>query len=383
MIAVGQIWHNDCFTCGGKNDDGCKRVLKRDGYLDHDSQPYCNSCFSKLFRTKGFGYGNTLNTDYGIPTSSNNPSEKVSTPQPPPINNIKSNLANASISSPAPPPIPKAAAPVKSNSNNIPTPPPPVPKVIPPTLAKSNSIPYPAHEVKQVDPSDVAQYDLKDVDLHQALAYCFADYSEDQIEHIPHMLKIYENDEVVLLLEEIRNQFKIPLKDMEAYLLQAKKSSKLFTNSSNVKLSTVSQTSVPKVTEVPSPPKQADIIRPPPVVAIPKPVVASVPPPPSIPSPKVTETPPKQPVVPSVVKVKPSVAPVAPPSIPVVKQSSSVPLDNHKESNIISSVANKYVPAVEYSSAPTCAKCMKVSCNALNNNNINIFNTRQFTNRKS
>jgi NAD-dependent SIR2 family protein deacetylase len=65
LIAVGQVWHDKCFTCGGKNNDGCGRVMKRDGYVDHSGQPYCSACYNKLFRTKGFGYGNSLNTDYG------------------------------------------------------------------------------------------------------------------------------------------------------------------------------------------------------------------------------------------------------------------------------------------------------------------------------
>jgi len=64
-IAVGQVWHNQCFCCGGLNSDGCNKVLSRDNYVDHDGQPYCNSCFNKQFRTKGFGVAAGLNTDYG------------------------------------------------------------------------------------------------------------------------------------------------------------------------------------------------------------------------------------------------------------------------------------------------------------------------------
>jgi hypothetical protein len=65
VVAIGEVWHDKCFTCGGKNEDGCSKMLKLDGYVDHGGQPYCNACYSKLFRPKGFGYGNTLNTDYG------------------------------------------------------------------------------------------------------------------------------------------------------------------------------------------------------------------------------------------------------------------------------------------------------------------------------
>lgn len=69
IIAVGHCWHANCFTCGGSNDDGCKRTLRRDGYTDHNSQPYCTACSSKLFKPKGFGYGNTLNLDSGVPAA--------------------------------------------------------------------------------------------------------------------------------------------------------------------------------------------------------------------------------------------------------------------------------------------------------------------------
>ena len=71
IIAVGKVWHNTCFTCGGLNKDGCGRTMKRDGYVDHDSQPYCNACYNKLFKTKGFGIGTGLNTDFGQNKSSN------------------------------------------------------------------------------------------------------------------------------------------------------------------------------------------------------------------------------------------------------------------------------------------------------------------------
>jgi hypothetical protein len=60
---------------GGSKKDGCGRVLTRDKYLDHDNEPYCSACYSKLFRPKGFGFGNTLSTDYG-PDVSNNVPEK-------------------------------------------------------------------------------------------------------------------------------------------------------------------------------------------------------------------------------------------------------------------------------------------------------------------
>lgn len=71
IIAVGRIWHTTCFTCGGTKGDGCNRTLKRDGYVDHANQPYCNPCYAKLFRPKGFNLASGINTDYGpAPTES-------------------------------------------------------------------------------------------------------------------------------------------------------------------------------------------------------------------------------------------------------------------------------------------------------------------------
>ena len=49
---------------------GCKRVLRRDGYVDHDCDPFCQACYSRLFKPKGYGFGaSTFSTDYGSPVS--------------------------------------------------------------------------------------------------------------------------------------------------------------------------------------------------------------------------------------------------------------------------------------------------------------------------
>ena len=62
-MAVGRIWHVACFVCGGTSGKkgaaaggadtpvhglGCGRKLKRDGYLDHENNPYCPVCHAKL-----------------------------------------------------------------------------------------------------------------------------------------------------------------------------------------------------------------------------------------------------------------------------------------------------------------------------------------------
>lgn len=106
IIAVGQCWHDKCFTCSGKNNDGCKKVLHRDGYLDHDSQPYCQACYNKLFRTKGFSVGSSINTDYGGQdrVEAVTPPRQIS-PSP------AARVGGVSAPAPPPPPAPPAAAP--------------------------------------------------------------------------------------------------------------------------------------------------------------------------------------------------------------------------------------------------------------------------------
>lgn len=65
IIALSNSWHKQCFKCGGLAGDGCNRILTLDKYLDHDKQPYCNGCYSKLFRPKGLGFSTNVQTGYG------------------------------------------------------------------------------------------------------------------------------------------------------------------------------------------------------------------------------------------------------------------------------------------------------------------------------
>eukprot|EP01038_Epipyxis_sp_PR26KG_P013184 gene13184-17667_t len=144
-IAVGRTWHNSCFTCGGTASDGCNRVLKRTDYVDHGGEPYCKACYTKLFGPKGFGYSNTLNTDYGegvgatsdsIATLSLDNSRSLSPPKPsnppppPPTAVTSSDSSNTKIRSTSPTPIvAPPPPPIHSNSSNNstlkPSPPPP------------------------------------------------------------------------------------------------------------------------------------------------------------------------------------------------------------------------------------------------------------------
>ena len=61
IIAIGKTFHQACFKCS-KESGGCNKVLSRDNYADHDGDPFCKTCYNKLFGAKGFGYGNMLNS---------------------------------------------------------------------------------------------------------------------------------------------------------------------------------------------------------------------------------------------------------------------------------------------------------------------------------
>ena len=65
IVAMSHTWHKACFRCGGSASDGCGKGLSLDTYTDHANNPYCNACYGRLYRPKGVGYGNTLNTEEG------------------------------------------------------------------------------------------------------------------------------------------------------------------------------------------------------------------------------------------------------------------------------------------------------------------------------
>jgi hypothetical protein len=60
--ALGRIWHKACFKCGTNTEFGCRRVLRAGEFLDNNNNPFCNTCYGKLFKPKGVGYGNALST---------------------------------------------------------------------------------------------------------------------------------------------------------------------------------------------------------------------------------------------------------------------------------------------------------------------------------
>jgi hypothetical protein len=57
VLAIGQAYHQTCFTCGALGDgskfEGCGKVLSRDQYLEGQSRPFCKNCYQKNFSNKG------------------------------------------------------------------------------------------------------------------------------------------------------------------------------------------------------------------------------------------------------------------------------------------------------------------------------------------
>jgi hypothetical protein len=151
MIAVGRTWHAACFTCGGSAGNGCGRVLRRDGYSDHNSQPYCNACSAKGFKPQGFGFGSALNLDTGAAAPATPPpakKEPEATPPPAPA-------AVKETPAPAPVPVketpPPAPAPVAKAS--------PAPAAVPVTPPK----PLPAPVLSEIKVAAQIKEELKPV----------------------------------------------------------------------------------------------------------------------------------------------------------------------------------------------------------------------------
>jgi hypothetical protein len=59
LRALNRVYHKKCFRCSGENKDGCNRVLSKMDYVDGKGsgdlgpQPYCKSCYGKLYGPKG------------------------------------------------------------------------------------------------------------------------------------------------------------------------------------------------------------------------------------------------------------------------------------------------------------------------------------------
>lgn len=58
--ACKKTWHEDCFVCGGSKRDGCAKKLTLDAYTANEDQPYCRTCYGKLYGPKGYIGGSTM-----------------------------------------------------------------------------------------------------------------------------------------------------------------------------------------------------------------------------------------------------------------------------------------------------------------------------------
>ena len=50
IFANGNFWHQLCFTCGGRADQGCKRRLNATNFHLQNGEPYCSTCFDRLVK---------------------------------------------------------------------------------------------------------------------------------------------------------------------------------------------------------------------------------------------------------------------------------------------------------------------------------------------
>jgi hypothetical protein len=83
--ACGKVYHIECFLCGGDNSDGCGKKLTLDGYSDRQGQPYCKTCYGRLFAPKGFINGTANFNSYDEANRSTISSPRPKHPdQPPP-----------------------------------------------------------------------------------------------------------------------------------------------------------------------------------------------------------------------------------------------------------------------------------------------------------
>ncbi|KAJ5080376.1 lim domain family [Anaeramoeba ignava] len=55
--ALDRHWHKACFTC-----TSCGERLNRAKYSEHNNQPYCHTCYNRLFRQSGYGMGANLSS---------------------------------------------------------------------------------------------------------------------------------------------------------------------------------------------------------------------------------------------------------------------------------------------------------------------------------
>ncbi|KAI8873378.1 hypothetical protein GQ42DRAFT_142255 [Ramicandelaber brevisporus] len=67
VIGPGGAWHKTCLKCAS-----CNKKLDSTNLLDHNDEPYCRSCHTRLFGPKGYGFAGGaagLSTDASVSAS--------------------------------------------------------------------------------------------------------------------------------------------------------------------------------------------------------------------------------------------------------------------------------------------------------------------------
>ncbi|XP_063969066.1 cysteine-rich protein 2-like [Lytechinus pictus] len=54
LVALNKDWHRTCFKC---SYDQCNKRLNAGEQLEHNKEPFCKSCYGKLFGPKGYRSG--------------------------------------------------------------------------------------------------------------------------------------------------------------------------------------------------------------------------------------------------------------------------------------------------------------------------------------
>ena len=68
LKALDRVYHKSCFRCSGKVKNGCEKVLSLTDYVDRKGEdgakePYCRSCYNKLYAPKGMNSAAGMSMD--------------------------------------------------------------------------------------------------------------------------------------------------------------------------------------------------------------------------------------------------------------------------------------------------------------------------------
>jgi hypothetical protein len=71
LKALDRVYHKSCFRCSGKAKNGCEKVLSLTDYVDRKGddgtkEPYCRSCYNKLYAPKGMNSAAGMSMDDSV-----------------------------------------------------------------------------------------------------------------------------------------------------------------------------------------------------------------------------------------------------------------------------------------------------------------------------